>query len=149
MNKHIRTEIIINASKEKVWGILTDFANYPSWNPFIRSIKGELTPGGKLVNTLFTGKKNMVFKPKVISVTPNRYFDWIGNLIVPGLFDGHHYFQIAELGGGQVQLNHGEHFSGLLAGYILRKIANDTRASFILMNQAIRDLAEHGQSVNI
>jgi len=142
MNKSIRTEIIINASKEKVWGILTDFANYPAWNPFIRNISGELVAGGKLTVTLLNGSKDFVIRPRVLSVTPNKYFDWIGNLGFKGIFDGRHYFEIEELGRRQVQLNHGEYFSGLLSGYILKKIGNDTRANFIRMNQAIRELAE-------
>jgi uncharacterized protein YndB with AHSA1/START domain len=42
MAKEIKTEILINASPDKVWAILTDFDNYPSWNPFITSLKGEV-----------------------------------------------------------------------------------------------------------
>ena len=38
MAKEIKTEILINATPEKVWSILTSFDNYPNWNPFIKSI---------------------------------------------------------------------------------------------------------------
>jgi uncharacterized protein YndB with AHSA1/START domain len=31
--KEIHTEIEINASAEKVWRVLTDFAAYSEWNP--------------------------------------------------------------------------------------------------------------------
>jgi uncharacterized protein YndB with AHSA1/START domain len=34
--KELHTEIEIDASAERVWDILTDFASYPQWNPFIR-----------------------------------------------------------------------------------------------------------------
>src|SRR5208337_3854746 len=34
--KEIHTEIEINAPAEKVWKVLTDFAAYPEWNPFVR-----------------------------------------------------------------------------------------------------------------
>jgi uncharacterized membrane protein len=33
--KEIHTEIEINAPAEKVWRVLTDFAAYPEWNPFV------------------------------------------------------------------------------------------------------------------
>ncbi len=59
MNKSIKTEIIINASKEKVWQVLTDFDKYPAWNPFIVSIKGELKVSTRLVNTLESGSKKL------------------------------------------------------------------------------------------
>lgn len=142
MNKRITTEIIINAPKEKVWNILTDFEKYPQWNPFIISVKGKAVQGERLVNTLRTGSKTMVFKPKVLSVVPFQYFDWLGSLGIKGLFDGHHYFAIEELSPSQVNVNHGEVFSGLLSGAILKKIGNDTRNNFICMNQALKERAE-------
>jgi hypothetical protein len=126
MNKSIKTEIIINASKEKVWQVLTDFKSYPRWNPFI------------MVNR----SKKFRFKPKVVSVVPFRYFDWLGNLFIKGLFDGHHYFEIEELMPHQVKLSHGEYFSGLLSASILKKIAEDTRNNFIRMNNALKQQAE-------
>jgi len=46
--KELHSEIEINASAERVWDILTDFASYPQWNPFIRSISGELEVGERL-----------------------------------------------------------------------------------------------------
>ena len=85
MNKRIKTEIIINASKEKIWSTLTDFHNYPDWNPFIVSIAGELQKGKRLKNTLLNGRKKYVFKPTVLSVVPYQYFDWLGKLFVKGV----------------------------------------------------------------
>ena len=43
--KEIKTEIIINTKPEKVWEVLTDFENYPTWNPFIQNISGEQKVG--------------------------------------------------------------------------------------------------------
>lgn len=142
MNKSIKTEIIINASKEKVWQVLTDFDKYPAWNPFIVSIKGELTVSSRLVNTLASGNKKYVFKPKVLSIVPNQYFDWLGKLFIAGLFDGHHYFEIDELSSNQVKFTQGEHFSGILSSYILKRVGNETRNNFIRMNGALKARAE-------
>lgn len=142
MNKSIKTEIVINASKERVWQVLTDFKDYPRWNPFIISIEGELAKGKTLTNTMVNGSKTFRFKPKVLSVVPFIYFDWLGSLFIRSLFDGHHYFEIEELAPGQVKLLHGEHFSGLLSGAILQKIAVDTRHNFIRMNGAVKQQAE-------
>lgn len=90
----IKTEIIINAGKEKVWEILTDFGNYHSWNPFIIQSQGQAIAGSKLTNTMKNGDGTMTFSPKVLKVEQNRYFDWLGKLWMKGLFDGHHYFEI-------------------------------------------------------
>lgn len=147
MIKSIRTEIIIDAPKETVWGVLTDFTNYPAWNPFIVNIEGELITGSKLTNTMLNGDKRFVFRPKVLKVIPYRYFDWAGSLWVKGIFDGHHYFEIEELTPAQVKLSHGEYFSGIFSTYILKKIGDDTLDNFIKMNQAIKKLAESIQII--
>jgi uncharacterized protein YndB with AHSA1/START domain len=48
MAKEIRTEITIQAKREKVWAILTDFENYPNWNPFITFIEGKAEEGRQI-----------------------------------------------------------------------------------------------------
>lgn len=44
----LKTEIIINSTPEKIWTILTDFKNYPNWNPFVTSLTGDFEVGKKL-----------------------------------------------------------------------------------------------------
>jgi uncharacterized protein YndB with AHSA1/START domain len=46
--KELHTEIEIDAPAERVWRLLTDFASYPRWNPFIRTISGRPIPGERL-----------------------------------------------------------------------------------------------------
>ena len=142
MTKSIRTEIIINSNRETVWNILTDLSAFPLWNPFIVSSKGVLNPGKRLINTLSNNGKTIVFKPVVGKVIENQYYDWTGHLFFKGLFDGHHYFQLEDIGNGQVKLIHGENFSGILSSYILNKIGGDTRNNFIRMNGAVKKRAE-------
>ncbi len=142
MQSTIRTEIIINAPKEKVWSILTNLEAFETWNPFLVKSKGTVAPGDRLENTMKNGDSTMTFRPKVLTVKPNEYFDWLGSLWVRGLFDGNHYFKIEETGPGQVNLIHGENFSGILSGMILKKIGEETRQNFIRMNQALKALAE-------
>jgi hypothetical protein len=143
MDKSIKTEIIINASKEKVWDVLTDFKSYPTWNPFIINVKGNLLTSHRLVNTLATDKGTVTFKPVILSVVPYQYFDWLGSLFFRGLFDGHHYFEIDELSPTQVKFTQGEHFSGILCSHILNKVSNLTRNNFIKMNSALKSRVEN------
>src|SRR5919206_3637792 len=46
--KELHSQIEIDAPAERVWHLLTDFASYPQWNPFIRSISGEPRVGERL-----------------------------------------------------------------------------------------------------
>lgn len=38
----------INASAANVWQVLTDFENYPGWNPVIKKITGKPAKDAKL-----------------------------------------------------------------------------------------------------
>ena len=44
----IETEIEIATAPREVWRVLTDFAHYRDWNPFIDAIEGEPRLGAKI-----------------------------------------------------------------------------------------------------
>ncbi len=104
MAKEIRTEIEIESSAERVWNLLTDFAHFPEWNPFIRQVKGSASTGNQLTVTIQPpGGKTMTFKPHVLDAQPNRQLRWIGRVLIRGLFDGEHSFGIEPLGENRVR----------------------------------------------
>jgi hypothetical protein len=140
--KKIRSDIIMNASPEDVWRILTDFAAYPEWNPFIRTIKGTPKAGERLeVHLRPPGRREMVFHPKVIRALKGRELRWIGRLLVAGLFDGEHRFTIEPQADGRVRFIQAELFSGLFVPLLPGMIA-DTEQGFIAMNRALKERAE-------
>ena len=124
---HIMTEIEIAATPERVWSVLLDFTSYPHWNPFIREISGPSMKGGSLRVTLtLPGRAAMTFSPTVLAAEEGREFRWRGRLVVPGLFDGEHYFRIESLNPERTALIHGEDFSSLLPGTLLSWIREGT-----------------------
>ncbi len=40
------------------------------------------------------GEKIYVFKPRVTQAIPNQKLEWLGHLLVPGLFDGRHFLSL-------------------------------------------------------
>ena len=84
----IKTETLINAPAEKVWAQMTDFASFPSWNPFMREAEGRLEPGERLkVRLQLDHGMRMTFRPRVTVVKPNRELRWLATLGRPGVFD--------------------------------------------------------------
>jgi hypothetical protein len=137
--KEIHAEIEINAPAEKVWQVLTDFATYPEWNPFVHSVKGEVVVGARLhVYIQPSGGKGMSFRPTVLVADPNREFRWLGHLWLPGLFDGEHSFLIEPLGDGRVRFVQRERFGGLLLPLLSKMLDRDTRRGFEEMNRALK-----------
>ncbi|MDF9795045.1 hypothetical protein OKW21_000308 [Catalinimonas alkaloidigena] len=144
--KELKTEIILNAPKEQIWKVLTDFQNYPSWNPFIVSIEGKPLLHSQLKNTLMSKGKPMVFTPTVTRLEENRIFEWLGSGLL-GTFKGRHYFILEDIGNGQTKLIHGEKFSGLLSGPILKMIGDETLLNFQRMNKALKERVEQQLAV--
>ncbi len=140
--KQIETEILIEASPEKIWAILTDFAKHPKWNPFIKSIRGEKKIGGKLTVSIEPpGGNGMTFQPIVTSFKENAEFRWKGKLGLRGIFDGEHYFQLIRQENNQTKLIHGEQFSGILVP-LMGKALDKTKEGFELMNKALKTESE-------
>jgi hypothetical protein len=141
--KELRTEIEIQASAERVWQILTDFASFPEWNPFIRRASGEPRKGARLVVFLQpSGARGMTFRSEVLNAEPNRELRWLGHLLVPRLFDGEHIFTIEPLGVNRVRFVQREIFTGLLVFLFARRLHTETLRGFEEMNRALKIQAE-------
>jgi hypothetical protein len=140
--RRVETSIEIDAAPERVWALLTDFAGMPDWNPFIRSISGPLAKGSRLsVEVALPGKGGMRFKPVVLVTNPERELRWLARLVVPGVFDGEHYFLLEPAGEGRTRFIHGEAFSGLLVALLGRTISA-AEAGYQAMNVALKRRAE-------
>jgi hypothetical protein len=139
----IRTEIDIVSTPEELWAILTDFPAHASWNPFIRSIAGQAEKGRRLaVSIQPPGGRAMTFRPTVLVATPNHELRWLGHALVPGIFDGEHYFLMSPSTPGHVRFVQGEKFSGALARLAKASLDGGTKAGFIAMNAALKARAE-------
>lgn len=138
MTKEIKTEILIKATPERVWSVLTNFKEYSKWNPFVKSLTGDVKVGNKIEVVL----QGMTFKPKVLAYEQNKEFRWLGHLLITGLFDGEHSFVLIDNGNGTTTFKHNEKFNGILVGLFSKKLDNETKSCFELMNQKLKEEAE-------
>ncbi len=138
MKKEITTSIEIQAPKEAVWKVLTDFEQFPEWNPFVQSLKGEVVEGRQIIVKL----PGMTFKPVVQCFVKNSEFRWLGHLGFKGLFDGEHRFLLTEQSNGSTLFQHSERFSGILVALFARSLDNDTKSGFEQMNKALKQRVE-------
>ena len=76
--RELYSEIEIHASPGRIWEILTVFPRYPEWNPFIRSIRGDLVVGGRITAELRPpGSAGMTIRPVLVKVDPPRELRWM------------------------------------------------------------------------
>jgi hypothetical protein len=142
MSTRIELQTTIAASPARVWAVLTDFGAYPSWNPFVRTISGTLQLGSRLVVRIApAGGEGMVFKPVVTELREAGVLEWLGHLIVPGIFDGRHRFELAPLGDGTTSFTQSETFTGILVPFV-RSMLKDTERGFRAMNEALKSRSE-------
>jgi len=143
MAKEIKTEILINATPEKVWSILTNFDNYPNWNPFIKSINGDVKVGNIITARIEPPEATgMTFKPRILTFETNKELSWIGHLLFTGLFDGKHKFELLDNGNGTTTFNQSESFKGILVPLFKKMLDINTINGFDAMNKRLKELAE-------
>jgi len=140
----IKTQINIDCPPEKVWKILTDFEKYPEWNPMIKSIEGELKRRNRLkVRLEIKGMSKMTIKPRVATFHSGKSFSWLGHLLIIGLFDGHHIFELNQNQDGSTEFIHREQFSGVMVLLMRKTLETKVGSAFEEMNSALKSTCEH------
>jgi hypothetical protein len=136
--RELGSEIEIEAPADRVWQILTDFEQYPRWNPFLVSVTGEARQGVQLR----ARAGGMTFRPVVQRAVPGRELRWLGRLLLQGIFDGEHHFEIEPLSEQRVRFRQSEKFRGVLVPLLWPFIGGSTLRGFQAMNSALKQRAE-------
>jgi hypothetical protein len=141
--KRLHTQVDIQATPERVWEVLTDFAAYPEWNPFMIQASGTAVQGERLtVRMQPAGGRAMTFRPTVLEAAPQQRLRWIGRVLFPGVFDGEHSFTIEPLGQGSVRLTQQEEYRGVLVPLMAGSLDRRTLPAFEQMNRSLKRRAE-------
>jgi hypothetical protein len=141
--KEVSAEIEINSYPESVWKILTDFATYDQWNPFINKIVGLPAEGSKIDIYIETPSgKNRKYSPRITKVEEGRELRWSGKSFLPGFLNAEHIFIIEELRPERVRFIQREVFNGLLTRIFGKDVDIDIRQGFEDMNDALKKRAE-------
>ena len=139
----IDTTVDIDASRDAVWDVLTDFSSYSEWNPSMR-IEGTPDVGTQLVvHLLADGGHGMSFKPKVLAATPGEELRWLGKLGLHGIADGEHFFILTTNDDGTTRLNHGERFTGAQVALAKGSSGNNSGAAYEAFSHALKQRVEH------
>ena len=130
----------IDASPEQVWGVLTDFAAYPDWNPYVLQLEGDLALGATLSLTILQRNwdEPLTLHPRLSRLDPPRAFGWQGSVGLPGLHETDHHFLLEALPGGRTRLLQREEFRGWLPGWMASESHRaPTRDAFAAMDAAL------------
>ena len=144
--KEVNCSIEINAPRERVWRILSDFSRYQEWNPFIVSVNGEAVQRSPLVVKIRPAiGGTMDFNLLLQSVSPPGDMIWLGQTLLPKLLDGRHFFHIESLSAKQCRFVQGERYTGLFLYFAWPILSWSVRRSFSDMNIALKLHAENAK----
>eukprot|EP01128_Nolandella_sp_AFSM9_P001623 TRINITY_DN11857_c0_g1_i1.p1 TRINITY_DN11857_c0_g1~~TRINITY_DN11857_c0_g1_i1.p1 ORF type:complete len:210 (-),score=60.82 TRINITY_DN11857_c0_g1_i1:91-684(-) len=120
----IATSIVVEASAEEAWKVLSDFDTLPSWSTFINSVKGTPKVGSqwtvKMGGKSSSDDKNaFTAKATCAEYDASKFtFAWYGVLGVEAIFHGTHKLKIVPISPTQCRLEHGEQFGGVLYTFV-------------------------------
>ena len=131
------TEIIIDATPEQVWSVLTDTESYSKWNDVILEIKGKIVDKGT-VDVLF--KAGPKAKPRwfhnILFVEDGVEFYW-SQVQTMGIKD-RHCFRVEATNDGKTRFIHSDQVLGGMT-WLFAKIAINTQMSvYPMFNRALK-----------
>lgn len=139
----LRSEVEIQAPLSHVYGVLTDFARYEQWNPYLTDVQGELVVGGRLKVGLSLPEGNSYeLETEVTRVSPGAELRWVARLWSAAfLLQLEQSFALSEPSPGVTRVAHGQDFSGFLLRFAGSALTQAARGA-VYMNQALKKRAE-------
>ncbi|MEM6348258.1 MAG: SRPBCC domain-containing protein [Bacteroidota bacterium] len=137
-HRTIYTEIIIDASPEQVWSVLTDTPSYSDWAVFMEQIEGKIKDQGEIIAYFkFNEDKDKLNEiPHIISVTPGREFAWSETFMM-GMTD-HHRFIVEATADGKTRFIQSDSVSGGIAWLLGKSLINIEEANYPRFNRSLK-----------
>jgi len=136
--------IDIDASKEKIWSLITDFENYPKWNSVLKMENNDnLKLEKNFLVTIFdeNGLIEDNFKAMLLDKKKYRYFSASQTLLSKYFFKATHQFLIEEISQNKVKFTQKWKLEGVIA-YLFEAMIFDVLNIFKTMNLELKEKAE-------
>ncbi len=156
----VATEILIEATPEKIWNILMDFEKYPDWNRYFKAVRGKIaidvlekknlygnlndTHFGTLeIDLQFSGKSIQKKIGEVTGYIAPKYFSWVWKHAWGNWFlSCEHVFRLKEKEGGRAIFFNESYMTGLGMRFRRRDMEHMLRYSMYKMNEDLKERAE-------
>lgn len=118
--KSFASSIVIRATPEAIWALLTHAEGYPAWNSTVEKVVGRIALGEK-VTVHAKVAPGRAFPVSVAEFDPPKRMVWSGGMPF-GLFTGKRTFTLTPASSSAITFAMREEFSGLLSPLITRSI---------------------------
>jgi hypothetical protein len=139
-SKTIQTAVTVEASRETVWSILTDFEGYARWNPLMTAAEGDARLGAHIdVDIHPPGSDVQELSPEITILRPNRKLAWMSREVLPGISDREYEVILDPLGDERVRVVMHKRFEGILIPFTSTA---EEQVGLDLMAEALKRRAE-------
>lgn len=139
-SKTIKTAVTVEASRERVWRILTDFEGYARWNPLMTDAEGDARLGAHIeVNIQPPDSDTQELSPEITILRPNRKLAWMSREVLPGISDREYEVILDPLGDERVRVVMHKRFEGILIPFTS---TSEEQIGLDLMAKALKRRAE-------
>ena len=136
----------IEASAETVWEVITDFARYGEWNPFISACSTTLVPGEPIdlqVHLFGSGPRPQ--REWMLSHTPGREFSYRMKPAPAGALRSRRWHRLTPLDAGRCRYESHFELAGWLSPLVRALLGARLRKGFAGMTAGIHNRAEQLQ----
>lgn len=136
----LATTVDINATRDEVWAVLTDFASYGEWSNF-SAVDGVAQVGTKLAMRM----PGFNFTSTVTVVKPGEELEWAAKIFQPGIFYGRHTFVLTTNPDGSTHVANTETFTGWLTkpfGGMFKSSGGKSAGGYAKFNEALKARVE-------
>lgn len=138
----IEKKLEINAPADVVWEVITDFARYGEWNPFIRAAQVDLRPGGIIDMQVQLMAKPQPQREWVKEVVPGKRFAYCMKPVPLNTLSSFRSHDVEPTGPGKTRYRSYFHLKGWLHGLVVALLGSKLEKGFAGMSEGIRTRAE-------
>lgn len=135
------TTMLVDAQREDVWRVVTQFDTYAEWNPYMRIEGGPPAVGSSIDVRLDPEGDERELDATIFVYKPPRKLRWQSRLLVPGVMDVEYEIIVAPVSPGVTQVTQHAREEGLLVPILG---AAPTQAGLEMIGEALaRRVEEH------
>ncbi len=138
----VSTSLIIDASPENIWSVLSDIENWKNWTQFIASFTGDFIKGGRIKVVFNTPQGQVPFDRTLVIFEENKVFCWEGNAMWPGAKD-HHVLHLEAIENGKTLFTHADGFHGIERTEQVTEAEKQMEGLYTLMNLELKNYVEN------
>jgi hypothetical protein len=144
----VYTDIVINASAQEVWAVLTDFDNMSTWSTGFLGMTGDISDGGQVVTVFvfpdaMTGVPTAGDYPHTLIYNEGIEFGWSDPILgLDGIVDNH-FYTVEAISDCQTRFIQTDEFQGVNPNITTEILASNVVDSYNQFNEELKTEIEN------